>query len=353
VTRLALLTEIPAPYRIPLFNALADRVDLTVIFLRDRHPERPYRLHEDELRFAWQVLPGRHVFTSRWWLIVNRGVLRALRRARPDVLLLGGWNQPAFWLALAWARARRVPAIIWVESTGRDARSGRFEHAKRALLSTVHAYLVPGRASADYLRELGVDESRITIAPNAVDPTIFRAAPQGVPRDRPVILAVARLSPEKGLDVLLRAADGLEADVLLAGSGPEEARLKELASPHVRFLGNVERDDLPALYASADVLVVPSRSDTWGMALNEAAFVGLPLVATEAVGAAYDLIEQNGNGFRVPPDDVDALRAALKRLVDAPELRIRFGARSAELAERFTPSAWAASAAALAARCAG
>jgi glycosyltransferase involved in cell wall biosynthesis len=348
VTRIALLTEIPAPYRIPLFNALAARAELTVLFLREAHPERPYRLHEEELRFAWHILPGRHVLTGRWWIVVNRGVLRELRRAGPDVVLLGGWNQPGFWLALAWARLRHVPTILWVESTGRDRRSGRFEGAKSALLGQAGAFLVPGRASAEYLQALGVEPSRIVVAANAVDPAIFRTAPPREPHERPVILAVARLSPEKGIDVLVRAADGLDADVVLAGSGPEEERLRGLAGPNVRFLGNVERDALPALYASADVLVVPSRSDTWGMALNEAALVGLPLVATDAVGAAHDLIEPDGNGFRVAADDVGALRTALQQLVDDAELRTRFGARSRELAERFTPEAWAKSTAGLA-----
>jgi glycosyltransferase involved in cell wall biosynthesis len=341
MTRIALLTEIPAPYRIPLFNALADRAELEVLFLRGRHPERPYRLHEDELRFRWRVLPGRHVLTRRWWLVVNKGVAAALRRARPDVVILGGWNQPAFWLALAWARARRVPVLLWVESTGRDDRSGRLEALKRALLASAQGFVVPGRAAADYLRSLGVPPERITVAPNAVDPGLFRATPRPPTNGRPRVLSVARLSVEKGVDVLVRAVDGLDADVVLAGSGPEESRLRSLAGPNVRFLGNVERDDLPALYASADVAVVPSRSDTWGMALNEAALAGLPLVATEVVGAAADLIEEGKNGFRVPPDDVEALHAAIARILADDDLRAAMARRSAEIAARFTPETWA------------
>ena len=341
MTRVALLTEIPAPYRIPLFNALAERVELTVLFLRERHPERPYRLHEEELHFAWRVLPGMHVLTRTWWLVLNRGVVRELRRAQPDVLLLGGWNQPAFWVALAWARVHRVPVVLWVESTGRDRRSGRLERLKRSLLRAADAFVVPGRASRDYLRALGVSDDRIAIAPNAVDPAIFRPASPRERHERPVVLAVSRLSPEKGIDVLVRAADGLAADVVLAGSGPDEPRLRALAGPNVRFLGNVDRDALPSVYASADVFVLPSRSDTWGMALNEAALVGLPLVATDAAGAAHDLIEDGANGLRVPVDDVGALRAALQRLIDDPEMRVAMSARSRALAGRATPAAWA------------
>ena len=339
--RVVLLTEIPAPYRISLFNALAERVELTVLFLRERHPERPYRLHEEELRFEWHLLSGRHVLTRRWWLVLNRGVVGALRRARPDAALLGGWNQPAFWVALAWVRARRVPAILWVESTGRDRRSGRLEPAKRMLLRAATAFVVPGAASREYLLGLGVAEERIAVAPNAVDPAIFRAPAERDARERPVVLAVGRLSAEKGLDVLLRAADGLDVDVVLAGTGPEEQRLRALAGPHVRFLGHVDRDELPHLYASADMLAMPSRSEPWGMVLNEGALAGLPLVATDAAGAAHDLIEDGANGFRVPAGNAAALRDALRRLAEDPELRARMGVRSAEIGRRFTPAAWA------------
>ncbi|MFN2628004.1 MAG: glycosyltransferase family 4 protein [Gaiellaceae bacterium] len=341
MTRISLLTEIPAPYRVPLFNALADRVDLTVLFLRARNPERPYRLHAAEFRFEWRILRGIDATIGGRWLVANLGVMRALRRARPDVVLLGGWNQPAFWVALAWARTRRLPAVVWVESTGRDRRSGRLEPTKRALLRAADAFLVPGRAAREYLLALGVADDRIAVAPNAVDPGLFGAELERVERQRPVVLAVGRLSPEKGLDVLLQAADGLAGDIVLAGTGPEENRLRRLAGEHVRFLGNVERDDLPALYAAADVFVLPSRSDPWGMALNEAAHAGLPLVATDAAGATSDLVEEGANGFSVPADDVPALRKALERLLGDPELRAAMGARSLELAAGFTPTAWA------------
>jgi glycosyltransferase involved in cell wall biosynthesis len=87
------------------------------------------------------------------------------------------------------------------------------------------------------------------------------------------------------------------------------------------------------------VFVLPSRSEPWGMVLNEAAAAGLPLVATEESGAAHDLVD--GNGYRVAAGDVDALRDALSSLAADSELRARMGARSRELAKRFTPEAWA------------
>src|SRR5205085_9673410 len=123
-------------------------------------------------------------------------------------------------------------------------------------------------------------------------------------RERPVVLYVGRLDPEKGVDVLLRACTGLDADVVVVGAGSQEAALRAAAGPRVRFAGRVERDALPALLAAADVFCLPSRSEQWGMVLNEAALAGLPLVATDAAGGAHDLVEPE---FVVPAGDEDAL----------------------------------------------
>ncbi|HUZ82077.1 MAG TPA: glycosyltransferase family 4 protein [Gaiellaceae bacterium] len=339
MTRVTLLTEIPAPYRIPLFNALAERVELTVLFLRERNPDRPYGLHADELRFKHRVLPGVDLTLRGRWIVLNRGVSRALRGA--DAVVLGGWNQPAFWTAVASCQARRVPAILWVESTDRDRRTGRLEPVKRMLLRGVAGYIVPGAAARAYVESLGVPPAHIEVAPNAVDPAIFGSAMRTRTTGPCRLVAVGRLALEKGIDTLLEATRGLPVEIVLVGIGPEETRLRELAGPNVTFLGHVGRDELPAVYADADVAVMPSRSDPWGMILNEAALAGLPLVSTTAAGAAHELIEDGVNGFRVAPDDPTALRAAIVRLVEDELFRRTAGRRSREIAECFTPEVWA------------
>lgn len=353
--RVTLITEVATPFRTPLFGALADRVELTVLFLGARDPRRAYRLEDEQMRFANAVLPGRELRRRGAWVVISHGVAEALRRARPDVVVLGGWNQPAFWRALVWARRWRIPCIAWVESTGRDARAGNppARALKRRFLRRCAAFVVPGVAAAAYLVELGVPADRIVTAPNAVDLTRFRDRVAELRRSvaansRPLVLTAARLAPEKGLDVLLRAADGLAADVAIAGAGPEEEALRAAAPPNVQFLGQLTQDELAEWYARADVFVLPSRSEPWGMVLNEAAAAALPLVATDAVGAAADLLEDGENGFCVRAGDAEALTAALERLVSDPELRRRAGRRSLELAAHFTPDAWAQELAALA-----
>ena len=354
--RIALLTEIPAPFRIPLFNALAARpdVDLRVLYLAANDPRRNYPRYDRETAFPFEILPGRDLSARGRWIVANAGVFLRLRRLRPDVVLVGGWNQPAFWEAAAWARAARRPLVVWVESTARDERSGAapLELAKRLMLRTAAGFVVPGRAAADYLVSLGAPSDRIAIAPNAVDLTVFE---EGVARERGrrdelraelglegcTFLCVSRLSPEKGVDVLVRAFDGVPGELVLVGDGPDRRRVADLAGGRVRLLGRIERDELLGWYAAADAYVMPSRSETWGMAMQEAAAAGLPLIASEAPGAGHDLIEPGVNGFRVPVEDVEALRGALERVAADADWREAASRRTRELAASYTPEAWA------------
>ncbi len=146
-------------------------------------------------------------------------------------------------------------------------------------------------------------------------------------------LCVARLAPEKGIDTLLRAVARARpaVRVVLAGGGPEKDALERSANllgVRALFLGVVPWERLAELYVAADVFVLLSRHEPWGVVVNEAAACGLPLVLSDRVGAAYDLLHEGENGFVVPADDVDAAAEALRRLAEDAELRARAGAAS-------------------------
>ena len=352
--KLALLTEIPAPYRIALFDALAERLELRVLVLARNDPRRPYFAERrDEWRFDHRFLPGRGWQLGGRWLVVNRGVRRELRSFAPDVVAVGGWNQPAFWQALVHSRLRMAPLLIWIESTSRDRRrrAPARQIARRVMANEAAGVFVPGGAAAAYARSLGVPERRIARAPNAVDDARFaRAAVDRRGRSSCTFLYAGRLDPEKCVHVLLQAFESVPGRLVVVGSGSEEKRLRGLASDRVRFVGPLDGDDLVDWYATADVFVLPSCSEPWGMVLNEAAAAGLPLVATNDVGAAHDLIAGGVNGFRVPSRDPQALAAALRSLADDEAFRIEAGSRSRELVGAFTPQAWASGVASLAHR---
>jgi glycosyltransferase involved in cell wall biosynthesis len=150
------------------------------------------------------------------------------------------------------------------------------------------------------------------------------------------VLGVGRLVPEKGFDTLVRAiaSAGPPLALLLAGEGAlrrELERLAERGGTRLALLGDLPPDRLLEAYVAADVFALLSHHEPWGVVVNEAAAAGLPLVLSDRVGAAHDLLRDGENGFLVPAGDAAAAAAALRRLADDAELRARMGARSREL----------------------
>jgi glycosyltransferase involved in cell wall biosynthesis len=164
-----------------------------------------------------------------------------------------------------------------------------------------------------------------------------KSAETGITEEDIVVLCVARLVPEKGIDTLARAvaATGDGRLVLrVIGTGPGRTSLIDLLldlGVESDVGGDMPEEDLAREYVEADIFALLSRHEPWGVVVNEAAASGLPLVLSDRVGAAHDLLANGDNGFVVPADDVDASAAALKRLADDPALRRTMGARSQEL----------------------
>src|SRR5215469_14634262 len=155
--RLVILTEIISPYRIPLFNTLAQRegVDLHVIFLAETDPGlRQWRVYKEEIKFSYQVLPSWRKRIAGRNALLNRGMRRALAAADPDVILCGGYNYIASWQSLFWARTHDVPFLLWSESNLQDLRHGYalVEFLKDEFLKKCSGFVVPGQSAREYLR---------------------------------------------------------------------------------------------------------------------------------------------------------------------------------------------------------
>ena len=185
--RLVILTEIIAPYRIPVFNSLAQQggIDLHVIFLAETDPSlRQWRVYKDEIRFSFQILRSWRKRLGNYNALFNWGVSAALRRASPDAILCGGYNYIASWQSMWWAHRNHVPFFLWVESTANDLRRHHplIESLKRSFLRGSNAFVVPGKSSFAYLRGYDAPEEMIYTAPNAVDIEFFgqgaREAPE-------------------------------------------------------------------------------------------------------------------------------------------------------------------------------
>ena len=356
--RVAAVFPEPTPYRAPLLDRISDEVglELTVIYAAETVADRTWEVEprHEAVFLRGLKIPGaerliRHDYP------VTPNIARALAAARPDVVVASGWSTFAAQAAIAWSRLRRVPYALVVESHDEDERPTWRRAIKGAVVPPVvkgaSGVLVTGSLARRSMIARGADPRLIWIFANTIDVDAFarraaELAPEraqlrerlGVAADDVLVLSVARLVPDKGTDSLLRAiaqSGDARLVLVLAGDGPERERLDELARElGVRLVlaGDRPWEQISELYAAADVFALLSRREPWGVVVNEAAASGLPLLLSDHVGAARDLLLDGENGYLVPTDDVTAVADALERLAADPALREAFGARSREIA---------------------
>ncbi len=365
--RVTIITEIISPYRIPLFNALAKHpaVDLHVVFLAETDSRlRQWRVYKNEIEFSYEVLPSWRSRVGKLNVLLNWGLARALRRASPVAIVCGGYNYFASWQALWLARSRGIPFLLWSESNLQDLRRAHrvVEFLKDQFLRRCSGFVVPGRAAREYLHAHGIKDESVYAAPNAVDNDLFATAGAEARQNAEAMrsslnlpdryfLFVGRLVREKGVFDLVSAYAKLNEKVrrcmglVFVGDGEVRAQLEEQAraiSPGViRFAGFAHREQLAAYYALAEVLVLPTYTDTWGLVVNEAMACGLPVIVSRVAGCVADLVDNEWNGFLLAPGDASSLAVVMTNLSDRPELCATMGANSMKRISQYTPQSWA------------
>jgi glycosyltransferase involved in cell wall biosynthesis len=358
--RVVYWNNIPAPYMVERFNAVARRgnLDLEAWFSSKTESDREWTVDERSWEFRYRHLRG-----------VDRGTSAVavptplVRRPAPEafVSLYAG---PTYLLGSALARARGARTAFWVEVTFDSwvERRRWKEAAKAAVLPRADAALTAGRDGRAYAMRYGVSPERIFIVPHNVDAeryarasTIDRAERDRLRRELGVegvvFLYVGRIWLGKGLSFLVDAFARLErerardASLLLVGGGIDEDALRQRCKRHglrnVVFSEFHQADSLPRIYAAADVFVFPTLGDPFGMVVPEAMACGLPVVTTSAAGEIEERVADGVNGFVVPPADSSSLHARMAALADDAELRRRMGEESRRRVAGQSPEHWA------------
>ena len=262
-----------------------------------------------------------------------------------DVLWVHGWDTMLKRRCLEAARRRGLPVLMRGENTMAAMPDGTGLRGvlKRAYLRWIFyrcwGFLCIGRDNRDYYRAHGIDEARLFSMPYAVDNGFFRAptdkvaalrAELGLEAGRPVVLFAGKLQRRKNPEMLLaavRAMSGPAPYLLFVGDGEQSEAISAQAGDDgtVHMLGFRNQRDLPAFYALADVFVLPSEREPWGLAVNEAMAAGTAVIATDQCGSAADLIDADC-GRVVGAGDVPALTRALEDILGAPDRVAAMGA---------------------------
>jgi glycosyltransferase involved in cell wall biosynthesis len=288
-------------------------------------------------------------------------VVREIARGGYDAVWAHGYAHATTWLALLAAHARGARLLLRDEQTLLHPRPRHRRIARSIMLRQLYARaygLYIGEENRRFLRAHGMRDARMFASPYCVDNAYFSAraaelAPRrseirasfGIDDGAPVVLFAGKLIDKKQPLRLIEAFASVRGDqpcwLLLAGSGPQreasEALVARLGVPNVRFAGFLDQTHLPEAYAAADVLVLPSKlHETWGLVVNEAMNFALPVVVSDKVGCAADLVRPGENGAIVRHDDTRALADAIARFVADASLRRACGARGAEIVRAYS-----------------
>jgi len=352
---LAALVSHPIQYQAPLFRTIdgIQGIDLTVYFCDERgvEPTVDPGFGEEVVwdrplldGYGYEFLPNLRSGSNEGLLgDVNPRIVSKLRAGNHDALWVHGYTAVTNWLAFLTAQFIDLPVIFRGESTLLNPPPAYLRPFKRLAIKTlfhlVDAYGAIGTRNREFYRSHGVPDEQLFHAPYTVHNEYFQSVRQELSptrelradiglEDHPVVLFVGKLVERKRpltlLEAFSEATDPGEATLLYVGDGNQRATLERASNDYGRtddvvFVGFQNQSDLPRFYEMGNLLVLPSAQENWGLVINEAMNFELPIITTEAVGAAADLVTE-ANGRVVPVDDVQTLSERLETILFKSDL---------------------------------
>ena len=374
--RLAIVASHPVQYQAPWYKALATLLELQVFFAHRITAADHSRAGFDVgfewdtpvfegYSFEWLVNTASRPGVDHFWGCNTPGVTIAIGRGDFDAVLVNGWQLFSYWQAIRAARAAGIPVLVRGDSQLEPSSPPVRGIVKRLvyprMLRSFDACLAVGRRNADYYRHYGVPDARIYRSVHCVDNDFFgQAAAEtrrrrdhvrrdlGIPAEAVVFMFAGKLIEKKRpLDFLeaLRRVHKEHTDVwgLIVGDGPLKTVIDDYWRTHdipCVMTGFQNQRRIAATYAAADALVLPSMSgETWGLVVNEAMACGLPVIVSDQVGCAPDLVLEDETGFTYPCGDVAALAKHIGALAGDRPRRDRMSARASTHIAAYSPEA--------------
>lgn len=368
--RIAHLVSHPIQYFVPLYRALSKNpeIDLTV-FYYSAASLKEYFDPGFGRKVTWDI-----PLTEGYKYILDNGAehrnvndgfswrpswstLKDILAKKYDVVWLHGYMFVNSWLCTIIGQLRDLPILLRDEQTLLTPRSPLKRLVKRLILPRIFKHvrgLYVSKSNRDFFESYGtkrlfpvsygVDNASLAGQYDQLKPKRDELRQRfGIANQHPTILFCGKLIDKKQPQLLLEAFRRIrrnkECNLLFAGDGALRGELETMVRSHsvpdVYFAGFLNQTELPAAYTSADIFVLPSYEETWGLVVNEAMNFHLPIVVSDRVGCAADLVQPNVNGNIFESGNVESLEDALRVMVDSPDLRYLYGEKSAEIVTHY------------------
>lgn len=346
-----------APYRIPLFEELNRSYDLTVLFCKKKSIDRFWKTSLEGYTFKNRILLEFDIGLFH----INPTIPIHLITRSYDVYIIGDNVADIFSsvLTIIAARLFKKPIILWsgcidnpylkeiycedkfLKRTLRKMYISFTEYYRRTIFPKMDAFIAYSRKTRLFLIRRGAKKESIFIGGQITPSQILGKGvfkKHKLLKNKKVILFLGYLQKRKGVEYLIKAykkMDRKDCILIIAGSGPDESRLKLLAKDEkgIYFVGYVEGEEKANIYSIADIFASPTIHDPSSHVINEAMYYGLPIITTNADGASEKI---NGNGFIVPPRNIDKLKTAMTKLINNQSLIRRMSFRSIKLSKKYT-----------------
>ena len=371
MNKLAIVTTHPIQYNAPWFRLVAERNNIILkVFYTWSQVEKEAKYDPGfGKEIAWDIpllegyeyefvnntsaSPGTRHYNG----IVNPGLINRIQLFKPDAVLVTGWNFKSHLQCLRYFH-NKIPVFFRGDSTLIDSQSYFKRIARNLALSWVFSHIdramYVGKANKDYFKAHGLKEHQLIFAPHAIDNQRFASHQDhttagntlrtslGLEANATVFLFAGKLEPKKDPQLLLNVWKNLylpDAQLVFVGNGILEKALKEVAAqiPNVHFVDFQNQQQMPAVYAMADIFVLPSKGpgETWGLAVNEAMAAGKPVLVSDACGCVQDLVEEGVNGWIFKAGDQAMLQAKIESISTDKNVLAAMGKKGSERIKQY------------------
>ena len=345
--KILILSNIPSPYRIDFFNELGKHFDLTVVFEAKDAEGITFNWNLDKIsNFKAIFLKEGNIEEKR----IDFSILKFIKKGLYDEVIITSYGYYTEMLALIVLKFKRIPYYLEVDGGLIRTESKLKKLFKKFLISGAKGYFSPSKSSDKYLVYYGANVKRIYRYPftslRDSDIEIVSQQEKNQIRDKllikeqHVVLSVGRFIYSKGFDVLLRACKEINTNVgiyIVGGIATDEyldiQRSHNLSNVH--FVKFKTKTELEEYYKAADIFVLPTREDVWGLVINEAMAKGLPIVTTEKCVAGLELVRENVNGYIIPVDNEELISLYINRLIKDDNLRGKLSENSVRIIKKY------------------